>query len=419
MDDFKDLMEKEGFNPGNNNPEPDTRTPSKTEPDKTDDGSKKEPDKTDDNKKTEQPATGEDKKTEQPATGKEGNEPNKGETGKFQEADILSALNESLQTEFKSVEDIKNLMSYKDQSEQNKSELEKYQSQLQEKDEVIQKIGNPYSVFANEDVIKINEMVSKNPGMAPAAAAQLLSTDFDNLDDNKVLVMDRIREEPGLSKYSESEIMDMLNDEYRLNEYDDADEEELTEKQKRNLKSRELRKKSDADTARKELKQLTDIKTPEQKNREEEIKQENKEKAEKFTPIAQKIAQENLDKVVVGDKHKSEFQIDEGFKNWLGSPEQGQEQNRLTRYLVANYNQEDPNSYDQAVSNLKEMYLRENIHKIVDDVVESTETRMRDQFDKENHNARGKNYQEGGAQPTDASKKDQEEEQRFLKRVGR
>lgn len=325
------------------------------------------------------------------------------------EEQIVNAINSSLQTQFQSVEDIKELLSTKQQ-------VDTYKQQLQEKDEALKNAGDPYQTFANEKVAKANEILRNNSDIPENVAFQLATQDFDNLSDDDVLVLSEIKDNPNWQG-QESMVKKMLDRDYGLTKYSDQDED-LSQEQQEEIQIAKMRKQSDAQAARKELKKMADVEPPQQKDVEgqykqtkEQQQQEQKQKVEQARPVANSMIERDLDKVQVGDKEKVEFEIDKSFKDFL------KENDYLAQYLANNHDPNDPNSYQKAVDKVKQLYLVNNVNKIVDDAVKSERTRMQDQYDKQAHNPKEKNYQER-PQQTDTDRKNQESESEMMQRLG-
>jgi len=443
MPTFKELMEKEGavnVADKGKQPEPDsenknqTTTPGQEETTPTtgentntnpEEGTTETEGKKEDGAegKTQKPEEGTAETESKTQKSEEGakEEGSQGEPPKLEEKDVVGFLNSSLETQFQSVSDIKELLDTKNQYQNVQSKIQQYENAIKEKDQLIEQIGNPYANFP-EQLVVTNELINKAPELKanPQLAMEIASSDFDKMDDDDVLVLAEKRNNPKLSNSGREELLDGINDEYGLYDFEE-EEEELTERQKQRLKARQSRKHKDAEIAREELKQLADIKPPEQKNREEQIRQQRDEKAKQLAPVTEKMVKD-LDKVEVQIKGRDsfEYQIDDGFKNWLMSnkDKEGNEYNYnfLTQYLVDNYNPDDPNSYDQCMSELKQLYYWQNLSKINSDLVKSVETRMQEQHDKEDHNAKGKNYQERVTE-TERDKKNREQEEKALNRV--
>ena len=325
------------------------------------------------------------------------------------EQQIVNALNSSLQTQFKSVEDVKELVSAK-------SQIETYKQQVQEKDEALKNAGDPYQTFANERLAKTNEIIRNNSDIPESVAFQLATQDFDTMSDEDILILSEIKDNPAWQG-KEDKVRKKLDREYGLNSYADQ-EEELSSDQKEDLEIKKMEKQGDAQAARKELKKMAEVEPPQQKDVEGEYKktkeqqqQEQKQKIEQAKPVADSMIERDLDKIQIGDKEKVEFEIDQSFKDFL------KENDYLAQYLANNYDSTNSDSYKEAVSKVKQLYMVNNLNKIVDDAVTSEKTRMQDQYDKENHNAKEKNYQER-PQQTDTDRKNQETESEFAKRVG-
>jgi hypothetical protein len=299
-------------------------------------------------------------------------------------------------------------MSYKEQAEKAQTTLQDYENKINERDQMIEQIGNPYNVFSNETSYKINKLISD--GLPPKVASEIAEGNFDQMDDDEALVLDYIRNNPKASNKPRDVIVDMINDDYRLNEFEE-EEDDLTEKQKQRLNARKMRKQSDADLARQELKQMSDIQTPEQKNKAEEIRQQNEEKAKQFKPIAEEIIEKDLDKIKVGNKEQFEYVIDDSFKDVL------REGDNLTRVMINEFDPNDPNSRQQVAQNMKELFKVKNFDKIADALAESVKTRMQEEFDKKVTNPKEKNYSEG-VEPSDEERHNAEEMERMKRQLG-
>jgi hypothetical protein len=306
------------------------------------------------------------------------------------EEDVLSRLNKDLGTEFKSLEDVKNLTSYKDK-------VSEYEQQLQTKNEALNSIGDPYSKFASDKLLKANEILKNNEGLSDDMAIRLATTDFDNMSDDDVLAFKEQMDNPYYAGNDEM-VKKIINNQYGLNQ--NVDEEEMDEQTKQMLQMNKFRKQADAKKARDSLKKMSDVKTPEKVD----VEQQYKQKVEQFRPQAEKIIDEKLDKIKIG-KNGYEYEIDKGFKDWL------KENDHLARHLASQY---DPNSnnqdFDKAVDYLKNIYFNHNKDKIVDDLEESIKARIQEQYDKNDHNPKENNRTERSDRSSvDVHNKEQEE----------
>jgi hypothetical protein len=402
---IENLMQQAGFAPGGQEQEP----PKPEEPKQEEQVEQEVKEKVKDKKQEEKPDTkkAETEQVTEQATG-EAEKTGEQEKPKIGEQDILTSINESLETKFSSLNDIKSLIESKNRIGEFESAIDKYKIQLQEKDQMIERLGNPYSVFSDESVLRTNEIIKNNTGISPTVAFQVATGNFERMTDDQVLVLSKKMQNPKLDIQSDDIILDKINDDYRLNDYEE--EEELTEVQEKRLTSRKAQKKADADVAREELKALADIKTPEQKELDINLEKEREEKNKQFQPIAGEIIDKDLDKVIVGDKEKFEFVIDDTFKNWL------KEDDKLTQFLVANYDPNDPNSRAKMVEAVKNLYKGNQYDRIVDTIAESVKTRMQEEFDKDVHNPKDKNNQEA-PEATDVATKNKEAEEKLLQRV--
>jgi hypothetical protein len=307
---------------------------------------------------------------------------------------ILGRLNKDLGTQFKSLEDVKNLTSYKDK-------VSEYESQLQQKNEALKSIGDPYKSFASKKLLKANEILKKNEGMSDDMAIRLATTDFDQMSDDDVLAFKEQMENPYYAG-NDQMLKQIINNQYGLSQ--NIDEEDMDEQTKQMLQMNQFKKQADAKKARDSLKQMADVQTPEKVDVEEQYKQ----KIEQFRPQAEKIIDEKLDKITIG-KNGYEYEIDKGFKDWL------KENDHLARHLASKY---DPNSsnqnFDEVVTYLKNVYFNNKRDKIIDDLEESITTRIQEQNYKENHNPKENNRTERQG-PSDSETYNKEQEDKALK----
>ncbi len=304
----------------------------------------------------------------------EGNEQGQGQ--EIDQQTILKHLNEQLGGNFKSLDDIKNLQ------EAQKS-VEDYKTKLQEKDEALQSVGDPMKQFANENVAKANEILKNNENLSFGIAAKLATADVDNMSDDDALMYDQLIQNPHYEG-RENMLRKMVNKSYKTEA--SGDEEELSDEDKEEIEIQKFKKEADARKAKERLKQMANVETPQAKNVEEEYKQNKQQKIEQFKPHADTIKQE-LDSVKVG-KNGYEFKVSDDFKNFLD------QNDNLTQFLANNFDPNDPNSKQKAVDSLKELYKKQNLDKIVDDIEEQVAARIRDEFHQQSHNPKTNNRQE-------------------------
>jgi len=310
--------------------------------------------------------------------------------------DAISFLNKQLEAEFSSIEDIKELMSSKDK-------VQSYEEQLRQKDEALNSAGNPYANFASDNILKANEIMRNNQDIDESTAMRLATTNFDNLSDDDVLVLKETMDNPYYSG-NESMVKQMINKNYGLDI--DSDDEELSDKDKQMIEMNQFRKQADAKKAREHLKQISNVETPEKKN----IEQQYRERVEKFRPQADEMIDKKLDKIKLG-KNEYEFEVSDKFKDFL------KQEDRFARILAHNFNPDNPDeNYDQAISELKDLYFKHHKDKIVDDLEESIRTRMQDEFDKKTDNPKPNNRQERQG-PSDADTRNKEQESKAVKSV--
>ncbi len=309
--------------------------------------------------------------------------------------EILKHLNQSLGSNFKSIDDIKGL-----QSTQEK--LKEYEAKIQEKDEALNSVGDPMNQFANENVAKANEILKNNNSLSFGVAAKLATADVDNMSDDDALVFEQLIENPHYEG-RESVLRKMVNKTYKT---DASSEDELSDEEKEEIEIQKFKKEADAKKAKDRLKQMANVETPQKRNVEEEHKQQKQQKLEQFKPHAESIMNE-LESVKVG-KNGYEFQIDQSFKDFL------QKDGNLASYLANNFDPNDPDAKQKAMDQLKEVYKKQKIDKIVDDIEEQVAARIRDEFHQKSHNPKQNNRQER-PEPTNQEQQNQQAEQNLVK----
>jgi len=316
--------------------------------------------------------------------------------------DILKRINEHTGANFESLDDVKGLLSTKDK-------LKEYESTLEQKDEALKKAGDPYQTFADEKILKANEIVRKNEGVTPDVAFKLASSDLDNMNDDDVLVMEQIMNNPHYAG-RESELKDIINEDYGLDEF--GSEDDMEEADKKKLSRRQMKKEMAAKKARESLKQMASVETPGQRDLEAETQQEKEQqqkefeqKVNTFRPQANKML-EDVGTLKFG-KNGHEYQVDQAFMDTLGKDD------NLAKFLANNYDANDPNAYNNALQKVKQMYWANNPDRIVDDLEEQIKARMQDQVHKEQHNPKENNRQEK-PQASDAQQRNAEETKRLI-----
>jgi hypothetical protein len=307
--------------------------------------------------------------------------------------DALRVLNEQLETKFKDFDEIKGLTTTKDK-------LSEYEAKLQQKDEALNSIGDPYSSFADEAILKANEIKKQNKDLSTSVAFKLASTDVDNLSDDDVLVMQRIIENPHYEG-QEGLMKEIVDEDYGL--ISDKDEDELTDADKRRIERQKTRKGMDAKKAREALKSMSDVQAPQKKD----VEQEYQEKVKNYIPQAEKLIDEQVDKLTIG-KDEYEHEIDSSFKDFL------KKDNNLARTLAkSGYDLSNPQEVQKVVDWVKNLYFAQNKDKVINDVVEQERARMRDQQHKEVHNPKETDKKEK-PQASAKEQKNLEEQQRAL-----
>lgn len=316
--------------------------------------------------------------------------------------DILKRINEHTGANFESLDDVKGLLSTKDK-------LKEYESTLEQKDEALKKAGDPYQTFADEKILKANEIVRKNEGVTPDVAFRLASADLDNMNDDDALVMEQIMNNPHYAG-RESELKDIINEDYGLDEF--GSEDDMEEADKKKLSRRQMKKEMAAKKARESLKQMANVETPGQRDLEAETQQEKEQqqkefeqKVNTFRPQANKML-EDVGTLKFG-KNGHEYQVDQAFMDTL------KKDDNLAKFLANNFDANDPNAYNNALQKVKQMYWANNPDRIVDDLEEQIKARMQDQVHKGQHNPKENNRQEK-PQASDAQQRNAEETKRLI-----
>jgi len=319
-----------------------------------------------------------------------------GSEGQLSERSILEHINSQYETNLSSLEDVKNLTSYKDK-------VSKYEEDLKTKDEALKSVNDPKSNFASEKLLKANEILKNNEGLSESVAMRLATTNPDELSDDDALTFKEIMDNPYYGS-NEEMVKKLINNKYGMNASEN--DEELSDEQKQMMEMSKFQKQADAQKARESIKQMSNVEVPQQKD----VEQEYKQKVEQFQPQADKLIDEELDKITLG-KNGYEYKYDDKFKQWL------KDQNYVSHRLAKEF---DPNGSNQDYSKVTEeiqgMYLLMNKDKIMDDLEESVRTRMQDEFDQKVHNPKDNNRQEKEG-PSDAETKNKEQQEKAIKAV--
>lgn len=278
--------------------------------------------------------TGEDVREEQPQTGKDtfidntegatkdesgtqdavkdgdtptsSKEPDKGDIGQDQpkdnkdtgseKTDYLKWFNETFQTEYKDVNDIKGVFGKLKEYEGKIKEYEPYRTQvetLQKKIAETEKQLNPLSWFKDENEFRAQQLKIKYPDKNPDVLQKIVGTDLKQVDDLEVLVLQEMADNPGLDRQT---VEAVIKDHYGLDldaPGEDADESERAAYNKK-VSLAKAKMTIDANKARRALGEIANVELPGIPTQ-EEIEKAEKERQdalkEKWMPQIEKLTE--------------------------------------------------------------------------------------------------------------------------------
>jgi hypothetical protein len=306
----------------------------------------------------------------------------------------LNRFNEQFQTQYESEDQLKELFDYKTQH----SDL---QEKIRLKDEALSQASDPNSYFANESLMKVNEIV-KQHNVDINTAAQLASTDFSQMGDDQVVLMNSLLENPEY-RGDEDLLREEIQEQYGLDvDLDDYEGEERSKKE-RELRRRKKKMEVDARKARQKFQNMQQVELPQKQNLEEGIQQ----KEEQFAQSAEKNADKfisDMSKIEYGEG--MEFQLDDEWKN-----------NYLTKDNLKNFASQHKidlsteEGYEKAKEAYKMGYVYKNLPKILNDYKKRLQTEQKDEEYNKYNNPRPNNRGEkpdGEASPKSKEKVNQE-----------
>ncbi len=326
-----------------------------------------------------QPSQQEPSQQEQPS-GEQQGEQGEGEqkSEEQQKIDWLSKFNETFQTNYESQDQVKELFDYKNKY----SDL---QQTVQQKDEALSQASDPSSYFANENVMKINEVV-KQHNVDPATASRVLNTDFSQMNSEDVLVMNRLMEEPewqGKEDLLREEIQEQYNLDMNPDDYDDENEQKKAQKK---LARGKEKLNIDARKAKDQLTKMQQVELPGKQDLEGSVKEQKQQLEQSAQSKADNLVQD-LEKI---NYHEDmEFQIDEDWKNKNLTKD-----NIVQQATSYGFDLSDEQSYEKFKNFMRNRYILENLPKLFNDYKKRLQTQQKDEEFNKYSNPRENNRQE-------------------------
>src|SRR6056297_2085383 len=306
--------------------------------------------------KQEQPKQ-EEPKQEEPKQDTEQGEPSEEDKKSW-----LDRFNEQFQTQYESEDQLKELFDYKTQ-------YDSLQEKLKQKDEALSQASDPNSYVADESMMKVNEIVKQHK-VDINTAAQLASTDFSQMNDDQVVLMNSLLENPEY-RGDEDLLREEIQEQYGLDiNLDDYEGEERSKKE-RELRRRKKKMEVDARKAREKFQNMQQVELPQKQNPEESIQQQREQLAQ--------TAEQNADKFIsdmskIEYEEGMEFQLDDEWKNKHLTKENLK--NFASQYGIDLSSEE---GYKQAQDIYKTAYIKENLSKILNDYKKKLQSEQKDE----------------------------------------
>lgn len=293
-------------------------------------------------------------------------------------ADWLSRFNERFQTNFQNEDEVNELFDYKNKY----SDLE---NKVKQKDEALSQASDPTSYFANENLMKINEIV-KQHNVDESTASRLISTDFSSMGSEDVLVMQKLMEEPEW-RGSEDALREEIQEQYGLDENpDDYEDEAQQAKARQKIERKKKRMEVDARKARDQFSQMQQVELPGKQDLEGSVQQQKEQLAQS--------AEQNADKFIsdmekINYHEDMEFQVDDEWRNKYLTKDKLKE-------FAQNYNLDlsSEEGYKQAQDIYKTAFIKENLSKLFNDYKKRLQTQQRDKEFEDYNNPRSNNRQQ-------------------------
>lgn len=301
--------------------------------------------------------------------------------------DILTSINSQLGSEYKSIDDLKEAISFKDKYTELEDSLSAKEKALLEKDELVneyKKRSNPLSYFADEKDYVVSQVLKSNPDYSSEVVNSIVKGDVNQMSDMEVLVA---KEMLNGDVKNRAEAEKYINFNYNLN----RNTEELDESERQMVEFSKIKMSREANIARKELSKLgSDIEIPSEIDLEKAKTEEQAEMQRKMEAVrdewqkAMPKFNEAIKDIVVKDtdERTSEpltvFPIDEEGKHYIA--------NELKSVFVdRGYEPTDENiaTFSRV---LKENYIGKNISKIMKTFQNDLISKMKDEEFKKTNN---------------------------------
>ena len=326
--------------------------------------------------------------------------------------DLLEAFNKKFDASFESEDDIKKLLDISTEDVDSlKSSLKDKEEALAEKDKLIKDKYDVLSHFASEKQFKVNELLKSNEGMKDYVAARIVNSDFDNMSNEDVLVLQDMIDLQ--SDVREDLIREDVRDTYGLA----VDKSSMDEDELKQQELREYRAQRAADKARSEFKKMVDgIEVPKYKDPSEARKEEEAKALEDFNNnkdgwksyLSKEFG--NIEKfpieVAEGDKVEVEFGKDFRKEVVEKMPEVA---------AKMGYDLENKDHVDAIVADIKKNFVYQNINKILAKRDQMLKTKQKDEEYKKYHNPSNPNRKEKDAD--ESNKSLDEQNQRILNSI--
>lgn len=307
--------------------------------------------------------------------------------------DWLKSFNEKFQTDYEE-DQVKELFDYK-------TKYNNLQENLKIKDEALNKAEDPMSYFANESVMRMNEIIKQN-NIDSNIASRIVNNDYSQMNNEDILVEQKLMEEPewrGNENLLREEIQEQYNLDENFEDYEEDQQAKIKQKIDRGKKKMEVA----AQKAKRQFEQMQQTELPQKQNLEENTLQQK----EQYKQSAEK----NVDKLIkdlekINYYEDLEFEIDDDFKN-----------NYLTKENIVRFSKDnnldlsDEKIYKQTVDRLQKDYISHNFGKILNDFKKKLQTDKKNEEYQNYNNLRKNNRQEKPTSNVDQTSRDKTNEQ--------
>jgi hypothetical protein len=324
----------------------------------------------------------------------------------------IDAFNRVFGTEYKSTEDIKPLLESSTQLKELRASLSEKESLIKEKEELLNKKTDGLSLFADETMYKINQVLINNPDLNKEAVIRLASSDLDNMEDVDVLKLQKLVKLKGKG-YDESTIEYAINKKYDLvDDPSDLEGEELKQ-----YNANKFLRSEDAQAARDELSKMMKVDVPEKidllemdKQSKEEAKKKLKESLDSWKNKSKDVIK-SLDKYTVefdkGDEGRFDFAYDNEFKGYL--------EKNLPEYAArVGLDANDPKSMETLKMAIEKDFEHAYLPKMFKAFREDLIAKMEDKDYKRKHNVKDPKEEEAPVRLSEAEKKNKEVDEKVL-----